>query len=87
MGATATRIGLGIGTMGMSELGGIKPLLDNMTPKAPKPPTQPAALTTETTAVQQAASEAAARRSKARGFRSTILSTMAGGGLKQTIGS
>mgnify|MGYP003394327019 CR=1 FL=1 len=40
----------------------------------PSPPEAPPAPGTETTAVQQAASEAARRRSRSRGARSTILS-------------
>jgi len=55
------------------------------------PPSSPRAPTTETKAVQQAAAEAAQRRSKARGFRSTILSKdfMASDApaLQQTLGS
>ena len=55
-------------------------------------PQSPLPITTQTAAVQQAASEAAQRRSRARGFQSTILSslTQSGGGSsapRTTIGS
>lgn len=61
-------------------------------PKPPRPPriiTQPLPKT-EDTSVQEAAAEAAARRRRARGFRSTVLSQQftdqSGGGLKQALG-
>jgi len=44
--------------------------------KAPKIPEAPPAPITSQPAVQQAASESAQRRSRARGYRSTILSQM-----------
>jgi hypothetical protein len=53
--------------------------------KTPSPPEAPKAITTETKAVQVAQAEAAQRRSKARGFQSTILSQPAG--LQQTFGT
>lgn len=43
-------------------------------PSPPEAPPAPSTPSTETPAVQQAASEAARRRSRARGARSTILS-------------
>jgi hypothetical protein len=56
--------------------------------KQPGPPGAPQAVTTQTTAVQQAAADAAARRSRARGQASTILSGFLDQSqLKQTIGS
>lgn len=53
---------------------------------APKPPKIDSAPTVEDKAVQEAAAEALRRRQKAKGYRSTILSQMAGG-LQQTFGS
>lgn len=44
--------------------------------KAPKIPEAPPAPVPDKPAVQQAVSETAARRSRARGYRSTILSQM-----------
>jgi len=43
--------------------------------KTPKPPESPPPPTTDSKETQQAVSEASARRSRARGFRSTILNT------------
>ena len=48
-----------------------KPLLKALA--GPKPPGNPAAPSTDMKAVQQAAAEAAQRRSRARGYQSTIL--------------
>ena len=68
--------------------GGIKQLFVPNMPEVPQPsaPASPA-----TTAVQQAASEAAQRRSRARGYRSTLLSqnflSQDNPALKQTYGS
>ena len=60
-------------------------------PQSPKVPAQPAPLPKEEDpAVQNAAAEAARRRRTARGFRSTILSTMVdqgGSQLKDTLGT
>lgn len=57
----------------------------------PSPPEAPPAPGTQTTAVQQAASEAARRRSRARGAQSTILSqsflSPDSPALQQTFGS
>jgi hypothetical protein len=56
--------------------------------RAPGPPKSPDAVTTQTTAVQQAAADAAARRSRGRGQASTILKGFLDQSqLKQTIGS
>lgn len=58
---------------------------------APSPPEAPPAPSTQTAAVQQVAGETAQRRSRARGFRSTILSTQLldqnAPALKETFGS
>jgi len=54
-------------------------------PAAPKPQPQPQPVVEEDKAVQQASAEALRRRKLARGFRSTILSEMAGG--KETFGT
>lgn len=53
-------------------------------PSAPKTPKTPA---TDDTAVQTAAVEAAQRRNRARGFRSTILSQLLSGNESQGAGS
>lgn len=56
--------------------------------KTPTPPEAIAPAKTSSPAVQQAVSEATQRRSKARGWQSTILSQMGqGSDLKQTFGS
>ena len=57
-------------------------------PESPPPPTTDTKAT-DTKATQQAVAEATARRSKARGFQSTILSDLGSnvGGPKTTIGS
>lgn len=57
--------------------------------KMPKPPGLVKTPSTEDKAVQQAAAEATARRSKGLGFRGTILSQMGSqsNGLKDTIGA
>ncbi len=64
-------------------------LLGSKTPKvsAPAPPEAPKAPSTQTQAVQEASAQAAARRSRSAGFRSTILSKLGGGNLKETIGA
>ena len=54
-------------------------------PAAPKPQPQQQPVVEEDKAVQQASAEALRRRKLARGFRSTILSEMAGG--KETFGT
>ena len=72
------RTALGIATMGMSEAGGLIPLgqavLGGGRLSQPGPPEAPPQPSAETAAVQQATAEAARRRSRARGARSTILS-------------
>ena len=59
--------------------------------KSPSVPKTPDSISTNTSAVQQAAAEAAQRRARARGQQSTILSqlTQATGGAapRETIGS
>ena len=54
--------------------------------RTPSPPEAPKAVTAESKGVQVATAEAAQRRSKARGFQSTILSQNQSD-LKQTYGS
>lgn len=58
---------------------------------APKPPMVPPPPTVEDTAVQEAVAEAARRRARARGFRSTILTreflSPEQASLKPTLGS
>lgn len=90
MGQLATRIGLGVGTLGLSEGGGLREAvpagLGALMP-TPAVPTSPPAATTKSKAVQEAASEAARRRQRARGFRSTILSQDFGAGaVRETLG-
>lgn len=90
MGQTVARVGMGIMTGGISEL-------VRMGAKQPAPPEAPpitASQTVDAAPVQEASAQAAARRSKSAGFRSTILSrpdstlTKIGGqGLKDTIGA
>ena len=63
----ATPIGTGL-TLGTSQL------VDAYTKGVPKPPQPVAPATTDDKAVQQVVAEGAARRSRARGYRSTILS-------------
>ena len=53
--------------------------------KTPTPPEAPKSIATDDKAVQTAQAEATARRSRARGFQSTILSQPSG--LKDTYGS
>ena len=79
-------------TGGMSLLGAKpiqKALGRSMT--GPSPPEAPGAISTETTAVQQATAESARRRGRARGNRSTILSqsflSPDSPALQQTLGS
>ncbi len=85
---TAARVTAGVFTLGLSE--GLVALGKNAT-KVPKPPEAPETVKAGSTAVQQAASEAAQRRSRSRGYRSTILSQnfMApdAAALKETMGS
>jgi hypothetical protein len=69
-------------TGGLSEV--IRPFTKNLL-KTPSPPEAPPAPKTDTKAVQVATAEAAQRRSRARGFQSTILSQPSE--LKQTYGS
>lgn len=69
------RPALAAGTMGLSEAGGIIPILQALQPDiSPPQASATPAPTTEDKAVQQAAAEAAQRRSRSRSFRSTILS-------------
>lgn len=60
-------------------------------PKVPRPPAVVLAPRLEDRAIQEAAAEAARRRQRARGFRSTILSQQflepSSPGLKDTLGS
>lgn len=91
MASTAARVTAGAFTLGASEalMAGGKALGKAAT--APSPPEAPPAPSAETTAVQQAASEAARRRSRARGQRSTLLSqnflNPDNPGLQSTFGS
>jgi hypothetical protein len=91
MSSTPARVGLGLATMGLSEAGGLKPLAEALMPKVPSPPGVSPAPKVEDKAIQEAAAEAARRRQRARGFRSTILSQNflepMSGALKQTLGS
>ncbi len=85
---TVARATAGVFTLGLSE--GVMALGKNAT-KTPKPPEAPTTIKTDSTAVQQAVSEAAQRRARSRGYRSTILSQnfMApdAAALKDTMGS
>jgi hypothetical protein len=67
-----------------NKIPGVKGLTKNLF-RTPSPPEAPAAPNAETKAVQTATAEAAQRRSRARGFQSTILSQPSE--LKQTYGS
>jgi hypothetical protein len=71
-----------IATGGIAEIA--RPFTKNLF-KTPSPPKAPAAPNAETKAVQTATAEAAQRRSRARGFQSTILSQPSA--LKSTFGS
>ena len=62
-------------------------LAKNPKVKTPTPPEAPKAPATDTAAVQEASAQAAVRRSKSQGFRSTILSQLGGSQLKETIGA
>lgn len=89
MAEAAGRAQLALSTGGISEV--VRPFTKNVF-KTPAPPTSPAPITTQTKAVQDAVADAAQRRSKARGFSSTILQSFLQGssqaeGLKPTIGS
>jgi hypothetical protein len=55
--------------------------------KTPSPPEAPPTAAPDTKAVQVATAEAAQRRSRARGFQSTILSQQNQSELKSTYGS
>lgn len=70
---------------------GAKKVAASVLPKVPAIPPVPPAPTTEDRAVQEAAAEAARRRQRARGFRSTILSQSflepSGQGRQTTLGS
>jgi len=83
MGGTVGRIVTGVATGGISEVGraGLNTL------KPPAPPVSPPPISEATPEVQQAAAEAARRRSRARGFRSTLLSQFVPDKLKDTFGS
>ena len=87
MGQTVARVGMGIMTGGISEL-------VRMGAKQPAPPEAPPAPTVDAGPVQEASAQAAARRSRSAGFRSTIisrpdstLSKIGGQALKDTIGA
>jgi hypothetical protein len=88
MGSTAGRVGLGLVTGGLSEV--VRPLTKNLF-KTPKPPEAPPVIGPDTLAVQQKAGETSRRRSRARGYRSTILSQQFmspdAPALKETIGA
>ena len=75
MGEVATRVVSGVLTGGGTELLRGSSLVKNAL-RPPGVPESPLPITTQTSAVQQAASEAAQRRSRARGFQSTILSSL-----------
>lgn len=84
MESVAGRVMAGVLTGGISEV--IRPLTKTKIqgPSVPQPTKAPS---TETQAVQQASSEASARRSKTQGYRSTILSQLSQTPLKDTIGA
>ena len=85
MAETAGRVATGAMTGGLSEVA--RPFMKNAF-KTPTPPGAIPPATTQTKAVQQVAAEGAQRRSKARGYLSTILSqNTSGQGLNQTFGS
>lgn len=69
--------------------GGASLMLLNKTPKvqSPSPPPVQKAPATDTQAVQAASADAAARRNRSQGFRSTILSKLSSSPLKETIGA
>ena len=93
MSALTSRPALAAFTMGLSEVGGLRPLGEmlgrSMDPGAV--PTTPAAPAPDTTAVQQRAATQAKQRALARGYRSTILSNQfmpdTPNTLKPTLGS
>jgi hypothetical protein len=85
MAETAARATTALFTGGLSEVA--RPFTKNLA-KIPTPPEAPKAPGPDTKAVQTATQEAALRRSKARGFLSTILSQpSASPDLKSTYGS
>lgn len=92
--STPLRVLAGLGTMGMSEAGGLIPARDAVEkaimPDVPLPEI-PAAPSAETGGVQAAVSAVAQRRSRARSFRSTILSQQLmnpnAPALQETLGS
>lgn len=59
---------------------------DSITPKIPDPPAALEPVKESTPAVQQAVSEASQRRSRARGYRSTILNQMMPKNMRETFG-
>ena len=90
MGSIGTTIGAALAaplTGGMSLLA--IPLTQKPKIQSPSVPPVVKAPTTQDAAVQQAATEATARRNKGLGYSGTILSQMGGGsaGLKSTMGS
>lgn len=83
MESVAGRVAAGVLTGGLSEIAyAAKPKIQG--PSVPQPEKAPS---TETQAVQQASSEASARRSKTAGYRSTILPKLSQAPLKETIGA
>jgi hypothetical protein len=88
--STVGRVGAGVFTLGASE--GLRALTKNAL-KTPTPPEGQPPATTSDPAVQAAAAQGATRRSRARGYRSTILSqqfmqpVQPAGDLKTTIGA
>jgi len=72
-------------TLGLSEA--VRPLISKPKIQGPSVPQPTTAPSTETQAVQQASSEASARRNKAQGYRSTILQKLSATPLKDTIGA
>jgi hypothetical protein len=72
-------------TLGLSEA--VRPLMSKPKISGPSVPQPGQAPSTETQAVQQASSEASARRSKTAGYRSTILPKLSQTPLKETIGA
>lgn len=80
-----------LGPYGAAVLEGGKALGDAMKPKIPQTPGTVQPASTDSAAVQQVASETSQRRSRARGYRSTLLSqnflSSDNPALKQTYGS
>lgn len=89
--STPLRVLAGLGTMGLSEGGGLLPAADaGIDAITPDIPDMPGAPTTDAAGVQAAAADASRRRSRSRSFRSTILRQLtapSGGGLQETMGS